>query len=35
VVTDPAYLTGPFVTSTDFKKEPNAGGWDPAPCSVR
>jgi hypothetical protein len=35
VVTDPAYLTGPFVTSTDFKKQRNAEGWDPTPCSVR
>jgi hypothetical protein len=35
VVTDPTYLTGPFVTSTDFKKQRNADGWDPTPCSAR
>jgi hypothetical protein len=35
VVTDPTYLTGPFVTSTDFKKQRNADGWDPTPCTAR
>jgi hypothetical protein len=35
VVTDPAYLDGPFITSTDFKKERDAGGWNPTPCSAR
>jgi hypothetical protein len=35
VVTDPTYLTGPFVTSSDFKKQRNADGWDPTPCSAR
>lgn len=32
VVTDPQYLTMPFVTSTHFKKLPGAEGWDPQPC---
>jgi hypothetical protein len=35
VVTDPTYLSGPFVTSTDFKKERSSAGWDPQPCSAR
>jgi hypothetical protein len=32
VVTDPEYLTQPFITSTHFKKLPSASGWDPTPC---
>jgi hypothetical protein len=35
LVTDPTYLLGPFVTTTDFKKQRNADGWDPAPCAAR
>ncbi len=35
VVDDPAYLNGPFITSSDFKKQPNSNGWDPSPCSVK
>lgn len=35
VVTDPTYLSAPFVTSSDFKKQRNGDGWDPTPCSVR
>ena len=36
IVEDPEYLTGPFITSAQFKKLPDtANGWDPAPCSVR
>jgi hypothetical protein len=35
VVTDPTYLNGPFVTSSDFKKQRTADGWDPTPCSAR
>jgi hypothetical protein len=34
-VTDPRYLTMPFVTSTHFKKLADATGWDPQPCSAR
>ena len=29
IVEDPEYLTTPFVTSTDFKKQPDATGWNP------
>jgi hypothetical protein len=32
IVTDPKYLTQPFVTSTHFKREPNATKWAPTPC---
>ncbi|WP_428101090.1 hypothetical protein [Candidatus Rariloculus sp.] len=35
VVTDPTYLTGAFITSSDFRKEPNDDGFDPAACSAR
>jgi hypothetical protein len=35
VITDPKYLVGPFVTSTDFKKQKSADGWDPTPCTSR
>ena len=32
MVDDPVYLTGPFVRTYQFKKIPNATGWDPTPC---
>ena len=35
VVRDPRYLRQPFVTTTDFKKEPNDAKWDPTPCQAR
>jgi hypothetical protein len=34
-VVDPAYLNTPFWTSTHFKKQNDASGWNPTPCSVR
>jgi hypothetical protein len=34
-VEDPQYLTQPFITSTHFKKLPDATGWNPTPCSAR
>ncbi|MEQ1885626.1 MAG: hypothetical protein ABL967_11235 [Bryobacteraceae bacterium] len=34
-VTDPEYLTQLFWTSTHFKKENDASGWSPTPCSAR
>ena len=33
VVDDPKYLRQPFIVSTQFKKQPDAKGWDPTPCS--
>ena len=36
IVEDPDNLTGPFITSSHFKKLPDtANGWDPSMCSVR
>jgi hypothetical protein len=32
VVEDPAYLSAPFTTSSNFKKEPNDSTWSPTPC---
>jgi hypothetical protein len=34
VVTDPLYLQGVFITSSDFKKEQDESGWNPTPCVV-
>jgi hypothetical protein len=31
-VADPKYLTQEFVTSSHFKREPDAAKWDPTPC---
>jgi hypothetical protein len=31
-VDDPVYLNEPFVTSSNFKREPNGSKWKPAPC---
>jgi hypothetical protein len=35
IVEDPEYLTTPFVTTTDFKKQADATGWSPTACSAR
>ena len=35
ILEDPLYLQEPFVTSTNFKKQPDAAGWNPRPCSAR
>ena len=35
VVRDPRYLRQPFVTTTDFEKEPDDAKWDPSPCQAR
>ena len=32
IVTDPMYLTQPYVNSVAFKKQRDASGWDPTPC---
>ncbi len=32
MVDDPTYLTGPFIRSYQFRKQPDAKGWDPTPC---
>ncbi len=35
IVNDPKYLAMPFVTSSDFKKEPDGSKWSPEPCTSR
>jgi hypothetical protein len=35
IVEDPKYLLQPFITSTDFKKEPDGSKWRPVPCTAR
>ena len=32
---DPQYLTTPYWTSTHFKRQNDASGWHPTPCSAR
>jgi len=35
IVDDPKYLAQTFITSTHFKKEPNASKWYPGPCKAK
>jgi hypothetical protein len=32
IVDDPTYLTQPFITSTNFKCEPDGSKWNPTSC---
>ena len=34
-VEDPQYFSRHYLTTSDFKKLPNASGWNPTPCSSR
>ena len=34
VVEDAKYLRQPFIVTTQFKKQADAKGWDPTPCSA-
>src|SRR6185503_14685018 len=34
IVEDPTYLTQSFVVSSQFRKQADARGWDPTPCSA-
>ena len=34
-VNDPEYLAQPFWTSSHFKKQNDASGWNPTPCLSR
>jgi len=34
IVEDPKYLRQPFIVTTQFKKQADAKGWDPTPCSA-
>ena len=33
IVDDAKYLRQPFIVSSQFKKQADAKGWDPTPCS--
>lgn len=35
IVNDPMYLNTPFITSTHFKKQADASGWNPTPCTSK
>lgn len=35
IVADPEYLAVPFVTTTDFRKEPDGSRFTPSPCTAR
>jgi hypothetical protein len=35
IVEDPENLTGPYIMSSDFKKEPDGSKWMPTPCSAK
>jgi hypothetical protein len=34
IVEDPQYLTGHYITTAQFKFEPDASKWNPTPCKV-
>ena len=34
-VDDPMYFSRPYLTSSDFKKQPGPAGWNPTPCAVK
>jgi len=34
-VEDPVYLARPFLTASHYRKQPDATGWNPSPCSAR
>ncbi len=35
VVNDPTYLNQEFITSTHFRKQADASGWNPQPCTAK
>jgi hypothetical protein len=35
ILEDPQYMNGPYVRTVQFKKQPDAKGWNPTPCSAR
>jgi hypothetical protein len=35
VLDDPQYLVQPWVRTSQFRKQPDAKGWNPTPCSAR
>ena len=35
MVDDPTYLNQQFIRTYNFKKQPDASGWEPTPCLPR
>ena len=35
VVDDPEYLENPLILTSQFRKQADASGWDPTPCSAK
>jgi hypothetical protein len=35
VVTDPQFMDSSFITSSQFKKQADATGWNPTPCAAK
>jgi hypothetical protein len=35
MVDDPTYLALPYIKTYQYKKQPDAAGWNPTPCSAR
>jgi hypothetical protein len=35
IVQDPQFLSGPWVTTSHFRREPDASKWNPQPCVAR
>jgi hypothetical protein len=35
IIDDPQYLTRTLIRSTHFRKQADASGWNPKPCSAR
>jgi hypothetical protein len=35
ILEDPEYMSAPYVRTVQFKKQSDATGWNPTPCSVR
>jgi hypothetical protein len=35
ILEDSQYMNGPYVRTVQFKKQPDASGWNPTPCSAR
>jgi hypothetical protein len=35
ILEDPQYMNGPYLRTVQFKKQPDANGWNPTPCSAR
>ncbi len=34
IVDDPTYMSQPYITSSQFKREPDASKWNPTPCEL-